>query len=92
MELMGQLAGFSQRERGAGALAGLGLYVSERENGPGKSPGSSGAVPQEDAKRMRGFSGRVLATKVGLETCARKLSFYSCLSQGKMTWHAHLFS
>lgn len=92
MELMGQLAGFSQRERGAGALAGLGLYVSERENGPGKSPGSSGAVPQEDAKRTRGFSGRVLAMKVGLETCARKLSLCSCLSQGKITWHAHLFS
>lgn len=46
-------------------------------------------MPQEDAKRMRGFSGRVLAMKVGLEMSAKKFSFCSYSSQGKMTLRAH---
>jgi len=65
------------------------LYVSEVANGPGKIHRGDGAVPRDDAKRMRGFPGRVLAMKVGLETPVRKFSFCSCLSRGKMTLHAH---
>lgn len=63
--------------------------MSEVANGPGKTHRSDGAVPQEDAKRMRGFSGKVLAMKIGLEMSVRKFSFCSYLSQGKMTLRAH---
>lgn len=64
------------------------LYVSEVANGPGEITGSDGAVPQEDAKGTRGFSAGALAMKVGLEVSARKFSFCSYWSQGKMTLRA----
>lgn len=63
--------------------------MSEEANRPGKIHRSDGAVHQEDAKRTRGFSGRVLAMKVALEVPVRKFSFCSYSSQGKMTLCAH---
>lgn len=70
-------------------LMGVWVYMCQVANGPGKVQRSNGAVPQDDAKTMRGFFCRVLVMKVGLEMSARKFSFYSYLSLGKITLHAH---
>lgn len=61
----------------------LGESGSGGANGPGKIPGNAGAVPQDDAEKTRGCSGK------GLDLTWEGIFLLFLLRSGKMSWCAH---